>query len=84
MKDEGPFYKLTQGDDKISWSVEEIDNSPPNSQIDHLQIMHLICFILLFVATGPSGRGDLMILNMKLTKTFFSFLSIPYYIYIIC
>jgi hypothetical protein len=46
--------------------------------------MHLICFILLFVATGPSGRGDLMILNMKLTKTFFSFLSIPYYIYVIC
>lgn len=46
--------------------------------------MHLICFILLFVATGPSGRGDSMNLNMKLTKTFFSFLSIPYYIYVIC
>jgi hypothetical protein len=47
--------------------------------------MHLLCFILLFVAkVFPSGRGNRVLLNWKLLKALMSFITIPYYIYIIC
>jgi hypothetical protein len=59
------------------------EDSPSNHVVDCLKKMHLICAILLFIANGPSGKGDIQILNFTLVKTFFSFVTIPYYIFII-
>lgn len=85
-EDKGPFVKLTQSEaDHSKFTVEAIENSPVNCLLGHLKEMHLICFLLLFVANVvPSGSGNKVHLNWKLVKALMSFITIPYYIWQIC
>ena len=89
--DEGDSLRAVQTceecteDNYDNWEVEVIEQSPPNCLLGTLKQMHFICFVLLFVAkVFPSGRGHRVLLNWKLLKALFSFITIPYYIYIIC
>ena len=85
-EDKGPFVMLTQSEDvNTDFTVEALENSPVNCLLGHLKKMHLICFLLLFVANVvPSGSGNKVNLNWKLVKALMSFITIPYYLWQIC